>query len=382
MGFFYSGGGERTVLNQAKGLQERGHEVKIYAPIVEEDCFPELVKEVELIQLSNKIPEKMPLKTALAMLDSSIRIPTKVFEDREILIAHGQPSNWIAYNVSKKTKIPYVSYLHQANRFLHPRKIDQKTGWNTYPSLALLNILHKRNMIVKKLDYISITRSRVIFTNSNWIRVQLQQIYGKNAIICYPGVDEQRFTPSNNKAKNYILTTNRHIPQKRLDYLLLCIKKISRKYPEIKCKITGERTPYTRELEKIVKKLHVEKNIEFTGKLSFEKLVSAYQNAYTYAYTSPEEDFGLGPLEAGACCVPSIVWDHAGPRETVINDKTGFRIKPYDVDLMAKKHVELIENPELRDNLGINARHHIESMFTWEKHCSKVEKVLEKMFLP
>lgn len=379
MGFFYSGGGERTVLSQAKGLTKRGHQVKVYAPIIEQDCFPELAKEVELIQLSNSITDKLPLKTAIKMIDTSLRTPSRVFKDRDILIAHGQPSNWIAYNISRKNGIPYVSYLHQANRFLHPREIDKKTGWNTDPSLAFLSLLHKNPGIIKRLDNISITSARIILTNSNWIRRQIQTAYHQNSVVCYPGVDQEKFQPKRRKTDPYILTTNRHIPQKRIDYLLHCIKKIKQTIPEIKCRITGEPTPHTKELEKLVHKLGIHENTEFTGKLTSNQLISAYQNAYTYAYTSPEEDFGLGPLEAAACGTPSIVWDHAGPQETVINQKTGYRIKPYNLDLMAEKHIELLKDRRLRNKMGNNARRHVETRFTWSIHCSRLEKVLEKV---
>jgi glycosyltransferase involved in cell wall biosynthesis len=377
MGFFYSGEGERTVLNQAKGLMKKGHQVKVYAPIIAKDCFPELAKEVELVKISKNVPESAPLKTALKMIDSSLQPPTKEFRDDEVIIAHGQPSNWIAYRVSKKTGTPYVSYLHQANRFLHPREVDRKTGWKIDPSLAFLNLLHKGNSVIKKLDNISIKSSTIILTNSNWIRLQIQQAYQKNSVICYPGVDIQKFKPTEKPTNDYILTTNRHIPQKRIDYLLTCIKKIKAKYPEIQCKITGESTPHTRELKELRSKLQIEKNVTFTGKLSAEQLISAYQNAYTYAYTSPEEDFGLGPLEAAACKIPSIVWDHAGPRETVINEKTGFRVKPYDLDKMTEKHILLLEDPPLREKMGKNAFKHVKSKFTWKHHCDRLEKVLE-----
>lgn len=382
MGFFYSGGGERTVLSQAKGLTELGHQVKVYAPIIDKDCFPELAQETELIQLSNGITDNLPLKTAVKMLDSSIRTPSKNFRDRDILIAHGQPSNWIAYNISKKTDTPYVSYLHQANRLLHPREIDKKTGWNTDPSLSFLSLLHKKPGLIKRLDNISIQSARMIITNSNWIRKQIQRAYNRNSVICYPGVDEKKFKPRKSQSQPYILTTNRHIPQKRIDYLLHCIKQITKTYPEILCKITGEPTSHTTELENITTKLGINENIIFTGKLTSDQLISAYQNAYTFAYTSPEEDFGLGPLEAAACCTPSIVWDHAGPRETVIDGKTGYRVQPYNLDKMTEKHITLLENQSLRDQMGKTARKHIETHFTWEKHCSRLEKVLEKVLEP
>ena len=101
----------------SKRTLEKRTPSKVYAPIVSEDCFPELAKDVELVKISNNVPESAPLKTALKMIDSSIQPPTKEFKEDEIIIAHGQPSNWIAYRVSKKTGKPYVSYLHQANRF-------------------------------------------------------------------------------------------------------------------------------------------------------------------------------------------------------------------------------------------------------------------------
>lgn len=47
MGFFYSGGGERVVLQQARQLRACGHSVQVYAPIVRHDkCFPQLLKEI------------------------------------------------------------------------------------------------------------------------------------------------------------------------------------------------------------------------------------------------------------------------------------------------------------------------------------------------
>ncbi len=49
MGFFYSGGGEKLVLREALELRRRGHQVTVYAPIVDRAaCFPELTDEVSV----------------------------------------------------------------------------------------------------------------------------------------------------------------------------------------------------------------------------------------------------------------------------------------------------------------------------------------------
>ena len=52
LGFFFSGGGEKLVLQEALGLTKRGHEVSLFAPVVsKKDCFPDLTKNVKINSL-------------------------------------------------------------------------------------------------------------------------------------------------------------------------------------------------------------------------------------------------------------------------------------------------------------------------------------------
>ena len=55
LGFFYSGGGEKLILEEIRGLRALGHKVNCYAPYVDrEECFPgvpEMVEEVERFKL-------------------------------------------------------------------------------------------------------------------------------------------------------------------------------------------------------------------------------------------------------------------------------------------------------------------------------------------
>ena len=55
-GFIYSGGGERIVLEEAKGLTKRGWEVRVFAPTVDKrKCYPEMVKEVGVKMFFHKL---------------------------------------------------------------------------------------------------------------------------------------------------------------------------------------------------------------------------------------------------------------------------------------------------------------------------------------
>ena len=49
LGFFYSGGGEKLVLEEIRGLRALGHDVTCYAPYVDrEGCFPDIPEMAEV----------------------------------------------------------------------------------------------------------------------------------------------------------------------------------------------------------------------------------------------------------------------------------------------------------------------------------------------
>ncbi|MFH2110894.1 MAG: glycosyltransferase family 4 protein [Candidatus Bathyarchaeota archaeon] len=376
MGFFYSGGGERTVLCQAAELERRGFNVSIFAPVITNDCFPDLIKGLHTVEIARGVPQSFPFRNAAGMILSSLVSPLRELGEHDVVIAHGQPSNWIGMRLKRKCGTPYISYLHQVNRFFKQRKVD-KTSWGTEKNLMLLNMLHKNNLVLQGLDRLSVKCADAVLTNSQWIQRQVKEYYGVDPAVCYPGVNAN-FVQSSDRGKStrYVLTTNRHYPQKRIDYLLQCMKDIIVGHEDVRCVITGEFTGHTNVLKKIVAKNGLEEIVKFTGSLSEAQLVEMYRNAYVYTYTSPEEDFGLGPIEAGACGTPAIVWDYAGPRETVINQVTGFRVKPYDLHEMVEKHVELLDDPAKRDRMGKAACEHVSKNFTWRNHCDILEKTI------
>jgi glycosyltransferase involved in cell wall biosynthesis len=380
MGLFYNGGGERTVLSQAIELKKRGHEVKVFSPTVTDECFPELRSEIQIDETAKVLPKEIPLRSGLGMIYSSLIIPYRQLSYFDVIVAHGQPSCWIAMNVKKRYRTPYVAYLHQINRFFSPRKVDKQFGWGVDNSIKFLEVVHRGNVVLKEADSCTVRFSDLVLSNSGWIKKKIRQYYKVEAQVLHPGVDTEHFVPKKGVEEHkYILSTNRHYPQKRLDYLIRCIKLISKSVPDVRCIVTGAYTKHSQDLIKLAEHLKVTDNIVFTGNLPSEALIRAYQTAYIYTFTSPEEDFGLGPLEAAACGVPSIVWDYAGPRETVVDGETGFRVKPYCLEKMAERHIELFENEVLRDSMGHNALQFVENGYTWSRHVATLEKHLEEL---
>lgn len=382
MGFFYSGGGERTVLSEAFGLRRRGFEVDVFAPTVSNECHPDLMRIIAPTELAYWLPNGLPFRNYIGMLTTSLLSNqiAKNFRDYDCVIAHSQPSYWLAWRIRKAFKVPYLAFIHQANRFLYPRDVDRAVGWGTNPDMQLLDAMHKVFGIIKHLDASSLAGADGVIVNSSWIKAQVADCYHVEATVNYPGVDTEQFRPlGREQGREYILSTNRHFPQKRLDWFITTVSRLADEHPLIRGVVTGRETNYTCLLRDFASKNGSANRIEFLGGVTSEELVRLYNGAALYSYPSPEEDFGLGPVEAGACGCPSVVWDHAGPREVVVDGSTGYRARPYDIDDYVEKHARLINDRHLRDSMGEAARRRVFEMFTWDRHVDGLVKAIEEV---
>src|SRR3972149_9183913 len=83
-GFIYSGGGERIVLEEAKGLIKRGYEVEVYAPTLDKNkCFSELVSQLNVKSLFPSYVDKLPGRFALRMVTGSLLAPIFSYKFRD-----------------------------------------------------------------------------------------------------------------------------------------------------------------------------------------------------------------------------------------------------------------------------------------------------------
>jgi len=68
-------------------------------------------------------------------------------------------------------------------------------------------------------------------------------------------------------------------------------------------------------------------NIEVLGKVSDEELIDLYSNALFTLFTFTHEPFGYIPIESMACGTPVLTYNRQGPRESVINENTGWLVR-------------------------------------------------------
>jgi len=397
-GFVYSGGGERIVLEEARGLKKRGYEVLVFAPTVDKKlCFPEFLDEVQVKTFLPSFTEKLPFRDALRMVVSSLLAPVLAVKFRKVDIFFGanQPGAWMAFCMAKVLKKPYLVYLNQPNRLVYPRKIDKQIGWQTRRDYYLLaGIIRLIKPFIAWADRISFTSGKAMLVNGNYIGNVIKKIYQKPVVSCSGGAYPQtwsslRLNPESafkgefkvngfKITKPYILIANRHEPQKKFEYVIEAMKKVVKKVPEATLVIPGPFTSHTPKLMNLSKRLKIYQKITFLGQISEKNLQKLYQEAAIHCYPAPEEDFGLGPLEAGAWGVPTVAWNHGGPTVTVVHGKTGYLTKPYEIEDYAQGMMMLLSNPKKRAEMGKAVWEHTQKNFSWGRHVDILEKEIEK----
>jgi glycosyltransferase involved in cell wall biosynthesis len=141
--------------------------------------------------------------------------------------------------------------------------------------------------------------------------------------------------------------------------------------------ITGQQTEYTDQLRYLTKSLGLEDATHFIGLVTEEDLSRLYRDAAVYVYPSPEEDFGMGIVEAMAAGTPVVAWNNGGPTVTVKDGESGFLITPYDTDEFARKILMLATDIETMETMGRAAHKRASEMFAYDRHNMVLESVLK-----
>lgn len=135
----------------------------------------------------------------------------------------------------------------------------------------------------------------------------------------------------------------------------------------------GGRGNYTAELKNLTRELGLTDRVIFTGFRRDIATILAASDMYTMP--SFEEPFGMVYLEAMAMKKPVIALDNGGTREVVEQNVTGLLSTPYDIEALAQNIVTLLENREVREQMGAQGRLHVERHFSPQQMANNVEQV-------
>ena len=164
------------------------------------------------------------------------------------------------------------------------------------------------------------------------------------------------FYPESSSSLNNkkVLIVGKQSHQKGQDLLIQAWKIVMEKHPDWVLEIVGK-VDESMGLKQQVSKLNL------TGQVHFfepeKNIEQRYLNTSIYVMSSRYEGFGMVLIEAMVFGVPCISFNcNYGPADIIDHDKNGLLISNGDVNSLASAIIELIENPQKRKALGLQAK--------------------------
>jgi glycosyltransferase involved in cell wall biosynthesis len=184
---------------------------------------------------------------------------------------------------------------------------------------------------------------------------------GINTDLFYP-------IPGIPREKNRLIVTNSaDTPLKGLYYLLEAVAELSR-HRDLHLIVIG--TPKKNGgVVKLIRKLDIERQVTFTGRISDTEFVEQYARASIAVVPSVYEGFGLPVGEAMACGVP-VISTTGGALPEVVGD-AGVLVPPADHRALAVAISDLLDRPEKARELGRAGVKRVQAHFTWKRAAEK-----------
>ena len=131
--------------------------------------------------------------------------------------------------------------------------------------------------------------------------------------------------------------------------------------------------------------LGVADHVHFLGRVDPERLVDLYHACDVFIMTSQHtpdcnwEGFGIAVIEAALCGKPAIVSNESGLSEAVIDGETGLSVPEGDPHATAEAILRLIEDAELRHQLGQRACQRARQEYTWARIVQSYDRLLRQV---
>lgn len=326
-------------------LEERGHEVYVFAPT------PEHPDDGDLTVRFPSVPFVFQPEMRLA---SPISIEAlRLIDSVELDVVHSHDPFAIGLyglNVAKLHRIPYIHTYHT----LYPEYVHYV--WETK--------LTKR--LAERLSRDFCQQCSSIVAPSTKIERYLRE-WGVTVPIdiIATGVDVERYSTPDPEAVERIRARLDLAPEERV---LVFMGRLGREknvemllralwhshLPNIRLVIAGD-GPHREELESIVDELDLQTRVSFLGYVHGADAVATYHVADAFAFASTTETQGLVIGEAMAAGLPVIAVEDLAVEDFVVSGRTGLVVPGRPEDL-AHAFDELLGDDDLRATMGAASR--------------------------
>jgi glycosyltransferase involved in cell wall biosynthesis len=169
-----------------------------------------------------------------------------------------------------------------------------------------------------------------------------------------------------------VLFVGRVTAQKGLDYLLRALARI-----RVPCELAVAGNGYELASQvALAARLGITNRVRFLGPLQRPQVQDLYRRASVVAVPSVwPEPFGMVGPEAMSYGLPVVAFRVGGVPEWLVDRETGFLVEPRDIDGLAQRIEQLLEDAPLARKLGERGRQMAMERFTITHHVDGLERV-------
>ncbi len=361
------GGGERVLLKIA---QRYG--AKIYtAEYDRKATFPEFA-DLDVEVIGGRGSRILPYGRAMQGLNYGLAFYNlRIKDDYDVINAHMAPGQW-ARNRNERL----LWYCHTPLRDIY----------DLYDFRMSLKRPYQRPVYmlgaaaVRSIDQRVTRRIEMIVANSANTRERVRKYYGRDARVISGGIDYEDY--SNGGDGKYFLYPSRISPNKRQLFAIDAFRAF-RRVKELggyRLVIAGAVSTdpfYRKYYDEVVRAARRVSGVEIVTDASDKRWRSLYSRATAVLYPPMNEDYGLVPLEAMASGKPVIAVNEGGPRETILDGKTGFLVN--NENEMAAKMRFVAAHPSTAEDMGRKGMARVREHYSWASFFRSFDKALDRV---
>lgn len=261
---------------------------------------------------------------------------------------------------------PLVTTVH------HPITVDRRLELEAAPT-RLRRLSLRRWYAFTRMQRRVAARLDHVITVSGSSKTEIAEQLGTppgNIAVVPIGADTRLWSPSAEIAEvpgRIVTTSSADVPLKGLVFLVEALAKV-RTEREAHLVVVGKPQREEGPVAEAVRRFGLEQHIEFRTGLTDQELVDLYRSAEVACVPSLYEGFSLPAAEAMATGTPVVATTGGAIPEVAGPDgETCLAVPPGDAGALAGALGRLLDDPELRAELGAAGRERVLADFTWQR---------------
>ncbi|HEY3028081.1 MAG TPA: glycosyltransferase family 4 protein [Pyrinomonadaceae bacterium] len=397
-----SGGGKRALYHHVKGLVQRGHSLECWTLTTADQSYLPLkdLLDEHIIPFDNE-REKNPLRRIMrktssyydelarmrAFDEACRRCAREIDAGRfDVLFANSSRLYLMPY-IMRHVRMPKVLYLQEPYRHLYEANPILPWVDGLREDMTRLDPFRPRGFIYEnlnlralrlqaKMEWLNAQACDLLLVNSYYSRESILRAYGREAKVCYLGVDTNLFRDLHREREHFIVSLGSFAKTKGVDLTIRSISLLPVPRPRLVWIANWVDESYLKEMLELAGALGVDLNLK--SMVSDEELVDILNRAALLLYTPRLEPFGLAPLEANACATPVVAVAEGGVRETIKDGINGFLVDREPEGIAEALH-RLLSDQVLARQMGERAAACVRKQWTVELSIDRLEQHLLKV---